>query len=81
MFIKIHFKRYSITGTIKERAGTCAHVSGNFTQTSAKKHFGLHNMNQRILEIERCIGEAKLIRETIEEMAQALLKSLLKNVM
>ena len=51
-------------------------ISGNLTQTSAKKHLGLLTMNQRILDVERCISEVKLIHETIKEMAQAEIDSL-----
>ncbi len=53
-----------------------AHISGNLTQTSAKKHLGLLTMNQRILDVERCISEVKLIHETIKELAQAEIDSL-----
>lgn len=62
----------------RERELICftAHISGNLTQTSAKKHLGLHNMNQRILDVERCISEAKLVHETIEEMVKGEIDSL-----
>lgn len=62
----------SLAQSRRERELICytAVISGHYTQTSAKKSLGLLNMNQQILDVERCINEAKLIRETIEDMAK-----------
>lgn len=60
----------------KELIRYTAFVSGNFTQTSARKVLGLEDMNQRVREVEKCIQEARDIRESIEEMAQEEVRSL-----
>ena len=36
-----------------------------------KKHLGLYDINQCILDVKWCISEAKLIYETTEQMSQA----------
>ena len=53
-----------------------AFVSGNFTQISARKFLGLEDMNRRASEVERCLKEARDIRECIEQMAQEEISSL-----
>jgi len=44
----------SLAQSRRERELICytAVVSGHHSQTSAKKHLGLHNMSQRILDVE-----------------------------
>ena len=68
----------SLAQTRREQELICytAVVSGHHSQTSAKKHLGLHNMNQCILDVEKCIDEAKLIYEAIEVLAQMEIDSL-----
>lgn len=56
-----------------------AYVSGQFSQTSARKLLGLDNMKRRTAEIERCTKEAKEIREAIDEMAMVEIRSLAIN--
>ena len=50
-----------------------AFVSGNFTQKSARKFLGLEDMNRRV---ERCLKEARDIRECIDQMVQEEISSL-----
>ena len=71
----------SIAQSRREREIICytAVVSGHHSQTSAKRHLGLHNMNKRISDVEMCITEAKQIRETIEDMAQTEIDGLVDN--
>ena len=56
-----------------------AFVSGQFSQTSARKLLGLDSMKRRTAEIERCTKEAKEIREAIDEMAMVEIRSLAIN--
>ena len=56
-----------------------AFVSGQFSQTSARKRPGLDDMKRRTAEIERCTKEAKEIREAIDEMAMVEICSLAIN--
>ena len=56
-----------------------AFVSGQFRQTSARKQLGLDDMKRRTAEIERCTKEVKEIRESIDEMAMAEIRSLAIN--
>ena len=51
-------------------------VSGNFTQSSARRLLGLEDMNWRTEEVERCMKEARNIRESIEQLAQEEIHSL-----
>lgn len=53
-----------------------AFVSGNFTQKSARRLLGLEDMNRRVPDLERCMKEARDIRESIEKMAQEEIHSL-----
>ena len=54
----------------KELVRYTAFVAGNFSQTSARKTLGLEEMNRRASEVERCIAEAKTIREAIEQIVE-----------
>ena len=56
-----------------------AFVSGQFSQTSARKQLGLDDMKRRAAEVERCTEEAKEIREAIDKMAVVEIHSLAIN--
>ena len=56
-----------------------AFVSGQFSQTSARKILGLDDMKRRVAEIERCVSEAREIRKTIDDMAMIEIQSLAIN--
>lgn len=53
----------------KELIRYTAFISGNFSQKSARKELGLEGMSKRAAEVESCLQEAKVISETINEMA------------
>ena len=63
----------------RELIGYTAFVSGQFSQTSARKLLGLDDMKRCTAEIERCTKEAREIREAIDEMAMAEICSLAIN--
>ncbi len=54
-----------------------AFISGNYTQTSARRTLGLESMNRRVLKVENSIEEAKAIRESIEQMALDEVRSII----
>lgn len=61
----------------KELVKHTAFVAGNFSQTSARETLGLEEMNRKAAEVERCIAEAKEIREAIERIAKDETQSML----
>ena len=54
----------------KELVRYTAFVAGRFSQTSARRTLGLEGMSHRAEEVERCIKEAKEIRESIQQIAE-----------
>ncbi len=54
----------------KELVRYTALMAGNFSQTSARDVLGLENINKRVAEVEKCIDEAKEIREAINQIVQ-----------
>lgn len=56
-----------------------AFVSGQFSRTSARKQLGFDDMKRRAAEVERCIKETKDIKEAIDEIVHAEIRSIAIN--
>ena len=46
------------------------YTSSGMTQTQARREYDFENMNAKVIEVERCLVEARKIREAIDNLAR-----------